>query len=186
MAKKVINEEEVKLKKYIDGELSYNDAEFSDLVLKCSEYRFIRDNKLFISEFFGATEMLFESTIFDIAGNIEQMSRKEKSIKSAPMLRLAIIQIIEEPKYKGGRCMFARLVGEFKIVEYADKLATFLNDKSIRTGVIYALRKLNNMKYIDEVRRIYAEERDSWNRKESKKYIEKYEKSIKVAASLLP
>ena len=84
-----------------------------------------------------------------------------------------IVSICMDKRAKRGRESFVMLLGKKCYVNYAEKIATLLNDSDVDGHAIDTLYKMGADGYISQIKPFINHNR-TWIRNKAKKYLEKY------------
>ena len=84
-----------------------------------------------------------------------------------------IVKICLDKRAKRGRQSFVMLLGKKMFSEYAEQIASLLNDDDVDGQVIDTLYKMQAGQYVNLITP-FAEHKITWIKNEAKRYIKKY------------
>ena len=84
-----------------------------------------------------------------------------------------IVSICMDKRAKRGRESFVMLLGKKCYVDYAEKIATLLNDSNVDGHVIDTLYKMGAEGYGSQIE-LFTNHNRTWIKNKAKKYLEKY------------
>lgn len=120
----------------------------------------------------------FEHEIWRLGEEIRLCLKKQNHFKLQESQVNRIVHIATNPNAKRGRQSFLMLLGYRRYQCFSEKIVLQINDKSVAGHVIGTLYKMQTSNYSDVIFPFIADEM-TWIRNKAKKYIEKYNSSVK-------
>ena len=114
----------------------------------------------------------FEHKIWEIGEEMRQfLSENKNKLNNNQIDR--IVSICLDKKAKRGRQSFVMLLGKKMFCDYAEQIASLLNDDDVDGQVIDTLYKMGAKEYVEQIEPFLAHNR-TWIRNEAKRYVQKY------------
>ena len=115
---------------------------------------------------------MFEHELWEVGEDIRQFLLENKNKLNVSQIE-RIVKICLDKRAKRGRQSFVMLLGKKMFCDYAEQIASLLNDDDVDGHVIDTLYKMGATGYADLIEPFLTHNR-TWIRNEAKRYIQKY------------
>ena len=115
---------------------------------------------------------MFEHELWEVGEDIRQFLLENKNKLNLSQIE-RIIKICLDKIAKRGRQSFVMLLGKKMFSEYAEQMASLIDDDDVDGQVIDTLYKMGATGYADLIEPFLTHNR-TWIRNEAKRYIQKY------------